>query len=373
MSFFDDDDDEPRTVRARRPRPAAAPRRSSSGGGSAAADPQAIRRRQLVAAGIVILFFIIVILGVKSCSTSARKRHLREYNDSVSALAQKSENSVAKPLFRQLSGASSSAGGKSVEIQSQISGLKLEADQQLKQAQNLDVPSQANEAQRYVLQALEFRRDGMAVIAQQIQPALSGNDNGAAARRIAGEMRAFDTSDVIWSQRVVPTLRNALRDNDVTGAQVASSVFLPSVSWLDSTYVADKLGQAGSGGGGTSGPVKPGTHGHGLTSTSVGNTTLSTSTTNQVPATPTPTFSVAFQNQGENDETNVKVQVKVGSITATKTVPKSTAGQSTTAQVPLGKTPPTGSVQTVKVTVLPVPGEKDSTNNTQSYPILFTR
>jgi carbon monoxide dehydrogenase subunit G len=377
VSFFDDD--APRATRTRRPadrRPNGRPRRPAPSR-SAPADPDAIRRRQLVAAGLVLLFFVIVIVGVKACSTSAKKRHLRDYNDSVTAIAQKSDREVSKPLFSLLSGAGSAGSGKSVQLQNQVNGLKSEADQELKNAQALDVPSQADEAQRYVLLSLELRRDGTSVIADQLQPALSGTDNGTGARRIAGEMQAFTASDVIWSQRVIPLLANALRKNGVpvggdSGEVVPTSRFLPDLAWLDQTYVSDKLGQAASGSTGHGKP-KPGTHGHALQSVSVGSTTLSPTATNTVAVDPAPVFTVKIQNQGENDETNVRVRVQVGSITATKTVAKTTAGQTATADVSLPKAPPTSSVQTVKVTVPPVPGEGTTDNNTQSFPVQFTR
>lgn len=375
MSFFDDDD-EPRRPRApraapRRPsgRPAARPR----GRTAPSVDPQAIRRRQLVAAGVVVVLFIIIIVGVKACSDSARKRNLRDYNDAVSALVQKSDREVSAPLFRLLSGASGST--RSVELENQIAGLKLEADQELKQAQALDVPSEANDAQRYVLLAFELRRDALDVIANQLPPALSGTDNGAAARRIAGEMRAFDASDVIWSQRVIPAIRSALEDNGVpvgpNGEQVATSAFLPDLAWLDEHYVADQLGSATSSA--PKGKPKPGTHGHAIVATTVGSSTLSTASTTTVPLTPAPVFKVQIANQGDNDETDVRVRLQVGTITTTKTLAKTTAGQTTTATISLPRNPPTGTPQTVKINVLPVPGEGTTDNNSQSYPVTFTR
>jgi hypothetical protein len=370
LSFFDDD--EPRPSRAQRPRPAAA---SSRRGSSRSGDPEAIRRRQLVAAGVLLLFFVILIFGVKACSSSARKRNLREYNDAVGAIVQKSDRQVATPLFGLLSSASTTSAGKSVQLQNQINALKLQAEKQVDQASALDVPDEAVGAQRFVLLALELRRDGMGVIAQQIQPALSGTDNGSAARRIAGEMRAFDASDVIWSQRAIPAIRDALKSNGVTvggrsGERVASSVFLRDGAWLDPTYVADKLGSGG--GASASGKPTPGRHGHALISTSVGATTLSTSATNQVPVSPLPVFKAQVQNQGDNDERDVRVRVTVGDIVTTKVVPRTTKGGNSTVSVTLRRKPPTGSVQTVKVSVLPVPGEQTTDNNTQSYPVLFS-
>jgi hypothetical protein len=51
-------------------------------------------------------------------------------------------------------------------------------------------------------------------------------------------------------------------------------------------------------------------------------------------------------------------------------VPQTTAGQSTSCQVKLNATPPTGS-HTVTATIVPVPGEKNKSNNTLTFPVSF--
>jgi hypothetical protein len=47
-------------------------------------------------------------------------------------------------------------------------------------------------------------------------------------------------------------------------------------------------------------------------------------------------------------------------------------GETQTASVPLPSLPGTGRPVTIKVTVLPVPGEKKTDNNAQSYQAVFT-
>jgi hypothetical protein len=54
-------------------------------------------------------------------------------------------------------------------------------------------------------------------------------------------------------------------------------------------------------------------------------------------------------------------------------VPRTAAGSSATAEVPLRSTPPIGQPVEIKVTVADVPGEADSSNNTATYPAIFTR
>ena len=65
------------------------------------------------------------------------------------------------------------------------------------------MPDEVEDAQRDFVLALSLRRDGVANIADLLQTALGGARTGTAVDAIAGEMRAFDASDVICSQRVV--------------------------------------------------------------------------------------------------------------------------------------------------------------------------
>ncbi len=223
---------------------------------------------------------------------------------------------------------------------------------------------------------LELRRNGVSRIAELLQPALGGTDGGQATQRIAGQMRNFDASDVIWSQFAQPLITQALRGAGITvgtgGETVANSAFLKDIGWLDPSFVSDKL----SGSGASDKTAAPGTHGHGVVSTSAGNTTLNTAGVNRIPASPAPVFQVKIQNQGENNESNVKVQLRLSGsgapITASKTISSTTAGQEATASIPLPKTPPKGSVLSLTVTVVKVAGEQKTDNNKQTYQVLFT-
>jgi hypothetical protein len=371
LSFFDDAD-EPRRAARRAPRPAPPTRRS-------AGDQQTIRRRQLVALGAAVLVLILIILLVRSCAGSAAKQGLRDYNRSVSSLMKKSADDVGRPLFRLLDTAGRGTGTGAVELQNQVNNLKVEADDELQRASDLSVPGSMNEAQRYVLLSLELRRDGVDRIARLIQRSIGGTDNGVGAKEIAGQMRAFDASDVLWRARAVPLIRQGLAAKDIavgpTGEEIAASDFVLA-PWLSVDYTIQKLGGRVSGTAG-SGPAKPGTHGHGIVGVSAGSVTLSTSGVNRIPASPRPVFNVRLQNQGENDENGVRVRLSItGSgapITATKTLTSTTAGQTATAAIPLTQTPRLGSVARVTVEVLPVPGEKVVDNNKQTFSVLFTR
>jgi hypothetical protein len=340
-------------------------------------DPQTARVRQLVAGGVILLVVILLVVGIKGCVSSAKKRSLRDYNAQVASLVQESDDQVSKPFFEALSG-SGAATGDTVNLATQVNQLKIVAEELVGRARKLDVPDDMKPAQSSFLLVLELRRDGLRKIADKIPTAQStGNQSETAVRQITGQMQQFLASDVIYTVRVVPYLKKALDDNSITGQTIPQSRFLPSIEWLDEATVADRLGATAPATARRRGPVAPGSHGHGLTSTTVNGTELSQDSANRIPASPNLTFTVNFENQGENDEQAVPVKVEITGagrpISASATVPRTSAGSSATAEVPLRSAPPIGQAVEIKVTVGDVPGEADSSNNTATYPAIFTR
>jgi hypothetical protein len=191
-------------------------------------------------------------------------------------------------------------------------------------------------------------------------------------------MQLFLSSDVVYSQRVAPYIKEALDRAGVHGQTIATSRSLPSVDWLSPSVVAGRIGSEAAGAGSTSTGVAPGLHGHGLISVSAGAVTLQPGgVVNRVPSTGGVTFKVVAQNQGDNTERNVRVAVTVRGglkpITAQKVIPQTTAKQQSELEIPLGATPPMGQATTVEVSVNKVPGEKNVSNNRQTYTVLFTR
>ncbi len=382
MSFFDDDEPtratrSARPARPRNPAPAAAGARRSS----AAPDPQTLRTRQGIALGAGILVLFLLIFGVKGCLDSRKERALKDYNREVTAIVSSSNEQVSEPFFALLGGGSTAA----TEIEQGINEYRVVADQDATRARGLDTPDEMAPAQQNLELVLNLRAEALRKIADRIGAAKAdGEDNRqtaeSAVRQIAGQMSAFLASDVVYSQRVAPLIKQALDDANITGQSIATSQFLPTVAWLDVDQVAGRLGAQRAGGGtGASSEPAPGTHGHGIESVAIGTTTLQPGgTVNRVQAGSNLSFSVKFANQGENNETDVRVIVRVRSpgtktISVNRTVPQTTAKASATAVIPLGSAPPFSTPATVEVEVRGVPGEKVLDNNKSTYTVLFTR
>jgi hypothetical protein len=346
-------------------------------------DQQTLLVRRLVAAGAVVLVVVLLVVLVKGCVDNRREAALKDYNGSVRTLVEHSRSAVAKRFFDALSTAN---GQDQQQVQETINQLRIVADEDLSQAERLDPPDAMKGAQTNLELVLSLRRDGVAKVADEIQAALGGTAGaGTAVDAIAGQMQAFNASDVVYSQRVAPLILKGLKDDGIAasydgtaGEQVLPyASFLPDdggLNWMSPDYVAQQLGTTTSSGR-HSGTPAPGLHGHQLDSVSVNGVDLTTSGSNRIAASPPPTFVVNFTNGGENDETNVKVTVEVtGSgapIRAQTIVPNTTAGGSATANVTLRQSPSTAGASTIRVTIAPVLGEGNTDNNTATYTALF--
>lgn len=331
--------------------------------------------RRGIALGVGVIVLILIVLGIKSCVDSQHTDALKTYNRQVSTLVHESDKLVSQPFFQLLQQPQQS---QSFDLQAQVNQLRVVAQEEVQRAESLDVPGSMEAAQRDLLLTLNLRAGGLEQIGNKLPQALGRQDADAAIRDIAGQMEVFLGSDVVYSQRVAPLIQQSLDDAGIEGQTIAASQFLPRIDWLDASYVASQLGQSLHSG--RNGQPTPGTHGHGLTSVSVGGQTLTPGSVAHISIGTSPVFDVQFENQGENDEVDVKVRVKVeptdgtGSpITVTRTVAQTTAGETAEAMVQLGKTPPIGVPVEITVSVLPVPGEGTTSNNSQTYNAIFTQ
>jgi CARDB len=225
---------------------------------------------------------------------------------------------------------------------------------------------------------LEFRRDGIAGVAQQLPTALGDAGQEAAAAKIAVYMRNFLASDVIYTERVVPGMRKPAKKEGLAGElQIPKSHFITDLGWLSATTVGDRIGRIRSGG--SAGPASPGIHGTGLGTVTVkpGGQTLSQGGAIDIKSSPNLSFDVQVMNQGENDETDVPVKVSITGagkpIVVQQKLPSISAGQSKTVSIPLAASPPTGRPVTITVQIVGVPGEKNLDNNKGTFAAVFTQ
>jgi hypothetical protein len=268
---------------------------------------------------------------------------------------------------------SGNKSGNGTALQNQLNETRLQADNELATARGLDTPDEMKAAQSNFVLAMEMRRNGIAGVASKIQQALGTTTSKDAVSAIAAEMAEFYSSDVVYKNYTAPLISGALKSAGIAvggpnGISIDPHQFLPDIQWLSPTFVATKLGsQAATT---TTGKPAPGLHGHSLDSVSVGGTTLQTGSTNTIPANQAPTVTLNFTNGGTNNEKNVvcKVSLSGTSDSGQTTVPQTSAGQSSSCQVTLPSAPPAGNY-TMTAQIAPVPGERNTANNTLTFPI----
>ena len=369
MSFFEEDDEPTR----RQPRP----RRAAPTGGPNP-DPQTLWARRGVAIGVGVLVLLVLVLAIDSCRDTSRKNSLKDYNRSIAALVQQSDADVGANFIEQLGQAGNDSAG---DLQTSISGLRVQSETLLDQAEKVSTPDPMTAAQRSLLIAFELRRDGLDFIAKRIASAVGDSSDTAdtALEEIAGQMQAFLASDVLIQTRVTPVVKQALDDAEIGGQTVvATDGFLPSLSWLQPEYVAEQLGTQLSEGGKNrkpNEPTGPGKHGTGLVSVSIGDVTLNPGEANRIAVTSNPAIAVKFANQGDNDEFDIKVSVTLKgpgkAIKASKTIDTVVKGVEATANIQLPSTPAVGQAYSMTVNVATVPGEVTADNNKQTYNVFF--
>lgn len=343
------------------------------GGRRSRVDDGAIRRRQAVAGAALLVVLILIVIGVHSCTVSASNDAVRSYSNSVNSLIQAS-NQTGRQLFKQLS--SGTASTNPTTLVSQIDARRIEADHQLSRAEGLSAPGQLAQAQQDLVQTLRMRRDGISIIATQLQPALQKSTAPAAVNQIAGAMGTFYGSDAIYKNYTLPMIESAVTKAGFTvgepnGLPVDTGQFLPSLNWLTPSYVAFAL-RTTLPASTSKQPAAPGVHGHELDSCSVGGSTLSTIGATTIPAGSAPTLNCTITNDGQNTETNVVVKATIGgtSISGQGLVQQTQPNQTYPVSIALSAAPPAGTYS-LKVTIEPVPGEKTFTHNTKVFPVTF--
>jgi Flp pilus assembly protein TadG len=322
---------------------------------------------------ILLIVVILIAVGVHSCQVSQRNSALRDYSDNVAALIRRS-NQTGQQFFQVLSSAQGSNNAPS--LQTQVNEAHLNAQRELSDARNLSVPDQVKDAQTFLKIAFQLRSDGIADVAQQLQPALQPSTASTAVNRIATDMAYFYSSDVLYKGYALPKIVNALHGAGIavggsSGEPVEGAQFLPDIQWLTPSYIATRLHVTLPVPTKT-GKAAPGVHGHALDSCSVGNITLQVGTPTTVPATPTPTLTCQVTNDGANTETNVAVKATVEgtSVTGQGIIPQTQPNQQYTVQIPLSASPPKGQYN-VNVGVQHVPGETTFTHNSKVFPVAF--
>ncbi|MGH2783161.1 MAG: hypothetical protein ACRDLA_17485 [Thermoleophilaceae bacterium] len=359
LSFLDEPDQPVRT------------RRRSPRGPSV--DRQTLMARRTVAGIGVVIVFILLVLAVRGCLDARKEQSLEDYaNRSVELLRE--SKLEGDGLFELLQ----SEGGTDqvVDIQNALNGYRVNSSERVDRARDLDVPGEVSEAQRYLVDVLELRRDALIQIANAMRVALGDQDRRRGTQDVTRAMLVLLASDTIDQIRFRPALEEALLEEDLEVPNFPREGIVPDVEWLDASFVADQVEALRSGTGGDE-AAAPGLHGNGLVAVTLGGVTLTPGVGATVTLSGDLAFEIQVQNQGENTETDVNVVVSVGdgddAIEVEEAIDTIAVGEIQTVTIPLSAQPPVGQNVPITVEVEPVPGEEVTDNNVQEFSVIFTR
>ena len=327
--------------------------------------------RRAVAAGAGLLVLILLFLLLRGCLDARKEQAYKDYVRDVGALVQESDQE-SELLFKLLSGNE----GSDVDVENQLNAFAGESAKLVDRARETDHPDELETAHRYLVESLEFRRDGIRGIADELPDAIARQqERRQGTENVAEQMQFFLTSDVIYVTRVIPNIDSQLKKEDLS-EKAPESTFLPNVDWLQPETVADRVGKLGGGGSG-GGAAAPGLHGNGLAGVTLGGQALTPGAAPSTRVTDDLKLVVQVSNQGENTETDVKVNATIGrgadAIKLTKVLGSIAAGETKPVEMPVAERPPTGQNVPVNVTIEAVPGEKKTDNNKGSFSVIFTQ
>jgi hypothetical protein len=318
-----------------------------------------LRRGLALGGGLIVL--ILVVLGVKGCLDARANRALSDYADNVTQIADETDQ-TSKGFFDKLA----EPGDLSVtDFIAEVNADRSAMDNYAARVDGLSAPGDMGRAQNALELTYELRSSAMTEIANRMPTALGDAGSAKAMAGIARQMRKLLAADAVYAAVVRPEINGVLANNGIEGSDVPKSVFLPEeTKWLEESAVTEALGAVS----GSSGEVTSGLHGLGLSGVSVNGTELGGEAVG-VAAEEGAEVEVTVENQGESTENGIGVTVKAGGTEAADDIETIGAGETGTASILLTPTP-SGEV-TLEVKVDTVPGEQVSTNNEESYVVVF--
>jgi hypothetical protein len=367
FDFFE----EPETREAARPeRPSprpGGPRRPSVGPPTGLAP--LLRLVGLIAFAIVIV--VLLVYAIKGCASSSKHATYDHYMTKVSEVGGRSQR-----IGRELNTLLTTPGVRPRSLLNQLGGLARREQQDVDAARNIDPPGRLRHQHQFLVEALQLRVSGLTGLATAFGRALRQRSSSGNGALLAVPAQRLLASDVVWDDSFKDPSKEVLRSQGVGDVQVPESHFLQNTTFVTPTSLAAVLGRVG-GSATTPTPRAGGLHGTALVSTKAlpQNIELTPGSEKTVIASTELAFAVTVKNSGNSSEIHVPVTLKITqspAIVRRMTIDFISAGEEKTVTFRnLGAPQLTRPVQ-VQVQVLPVPNEKTLSNNSATYPVIFS-
>lgn len=319
-----------------------------------------------------ILIVLLLVVWINGCREDQRKDAYRDYVQKVDDYATQSQR-----LGRRFNTLLTTRGTQEADVENELSGLADSQDQIANKARELEPPGRLRDQHAHMLDTFDLRTNGLRGMTEAFRSTAQSKNANAAGAELAVQMQRLVASDVIWEDLFKEPTKSELDNLDITGVNVPSSVFLrnPDIATTASMKSVWQRIHEGAATGGTG--CSP--RGTGIVSTKVlPNQELSTETTNTIKLSTDVTFAVTVKNSGCAQEVGLKVRLTIQQsprpITAQRTIDLLDPDDEATVEFNELQTrsPQLEQNTSLTVEVEPVPGEKNTDNNTESYPVQFS-
>jgi hypothetical protein len=328
--------------------------------------------RLVALVAFAILIVVLLVFWVQSCQEDKKRDSYRSYLESVAAVARDSER-----VGRELNDVLTTPGIKPADLDKQLSGLVQQQRISANGVRDLDPPGPLRPANANLAEALQFRVNGLEGLAAEFRNTRGSKDAAAAGALLATQAQRLVASDVIWDDLFkTPTIAQ-LRQEDVSGIEVPDSNFVQTPD-LASTRSMVPIWQRINGTPATGGASGAGLHGTNIVSVKVqpSGQTLSASAENTIVASTDLAFVVAVQDSGDNQEVKIEVTLTIQQsptpVTKKQTIDLINPGETKTVVFRDFPSIDFGELRTLRIDVDPVPGEKNTSNNSAEYKVIFS-
>jgi hypothetical protein len=370
---FDFFEDLPTTERSGQPPPPPKPK----GSGRPPIRPRTpggtplLRLAALVVGGIALA--VVVVFWVTSCRGDSAKGTYEDYMSSVGSVVQES-NEIGSKLSQVIT----SRGATLDDIDTQLNGLAQQQAQVVARANELEPPGSLISEQQSLVESMQLLESGLVGLQQAFSQVQLASDPETEGPALAGQAARLVAGEVVYEDLFRARSQEVMQAEDVTGVAVPELTFLEVPDLVSQSSLEAFVERLTQGGTGADGEAPAGLHGNGIESVQVqpSGQTLSQTEENTIAASDQLQFLVSVANSGEFQETQVPVRLVLqfsgGPIRKSQTIDVINPNQTTTVTFTDFANITFGEPTTLTVSVRPVPGEENTSNNSVEYPVIFT-
>jgi hypothetical protein len=326
--------------------------------------PQLYRLGVLIAGAIVLA--VILILVVNSCRNNQKVSAYENYVESVSTIAAQSED-LGKQLNTQLT----TPGIRLEALRGDVEGLREQQEQILRRAQELEPPGPLLEQQEALVETMQFRVNGLDGLATALEQVAQTSDADESGQLLASQAQRLVASDVVYADGFQSPTETVLEEQGVSNVPVPASRFVQNPEFGSPTLWKQTVARL------TQSPQAGGLHGNGIQAVRVqpGAQVLSPTEDNTIESSSNLVIEVLVQNSGDSQETQVEVRLVIQQdplIEKRQVIDVINPGETKTVRFSDFGELSFATSTTLKVSIEPVQGEENTSNNTAEYPVIFT-